>query len=163
MSPQSVPHPAPSRRLPRLLLSAGLFLTLPLAAGGCVGISVGDILGAAGSVVGTGKEVFSLGKLNSAQMASLPQTVDAARQAAQDLRLTCKSEAREDDQTTHLEFADDKCCTVTVTVEPRTVNLVRIQIDVGIFGSEPTARLFLARVRAHLPGGASPIPRTDDS
>jgi hypothetical protein len=38
-----------------------------------------------------------------------------------------------------------------VDVQARTARLVRLRVDVGWFGSQQTARLLLARLRAHLP------------
>jgi hypothetical protein len=150
----------------RLQFGALPLLLLPLTCGGCVGVTaatLGTVIGAAGSAVGTGADIYGLGKLKTAQMASLADTVAATQAAARDLHLKLKCERKEKDQTTHLEFCDDKCAKLEVRIEPRTPSLVHIRIDVGLFGSEPTARLFLARLRTHLPHDVSPVPKADES
>ena len=43
---------------------------------------------------------------------------------------------------------DDRKAAISVAVERRTETLCRTRIDVGVFGSEPTARLILIRMRS---------------
>jgi hypothetical protein len=138
-----------------------LGMALALSGSGCATLTLatlGTIAGTAGSAISTGKEVYGLGKLDAAEMARLDQMVAAANLAAADLGLQFKPnpKARQKDPTfVELPFADDKGARVKVTLERRAERLVRIRVDVGFFGSEVTARLFLARLRSHLPGGGS--------
>lgn len=139
-----------------------LGLALAFSSSGCATLTLatlGTIAGTAGSAISTGKEVYGLGKLDAAEMARLDQTVAATHQAADDLGLQFKPDPKarpKDPSIVELPFTDDKGSHVKVTVERRAERLVRVRVDVGFFGSEVTARLFLARLRTRLPGdGAS--------
>jgi hypothetical protein len=48
----------------------------------------------------------------------------------------------------------DEIQNAAVKIEQRTQRLCRIRVDVGWFGSDPTAKLFMDRIRTHLPPGA---------
>ncbi len=59
-----------------LLISAG---------GGCAAVplaTLGSVAGLSTSAVSTGREIFTLGKLDTAEMAGYPEAVVAARRAA---------------------------------------------------------------------------------
>ena len=134
-------------------------VAVALLAGGCAAVpvaAVGTIAGAAASAVSTGSEIYKLGKLDTADMARQADAIRAARLAAADLGLTFKKEEPRKGGATRLEFTDAKGASLKVLVEPRTPVLVHLRIDVGWFGSEPVARLFLARLRTHLPPPAVP-------
>jgi hypothetical protein len=132
------------------------------AGGGCAAIplaTLGTVAGISTSALSTGREIFTLGKLDTAEMAGYPEAVVAARRAAAELYLRPKGAEKLKDWTAELLFADEKGAKVEVDVERRTEMLVRIRIDVGLFGSEVTARLFLARLRLYLPPVKSPQPQ----
>ena len=135
---------------------------MPLAA-------LGTIAGAASSAASAGGEIYSLGKLDSAENARPDQAVAAARAAADDLGLKPRpikpeqEHPSKDSSITKLPFLDDKCAKVNVTVERRAARLVHVRINVGLFGSQETARLFLARLRAHLPAKSTPQPPATQS
>lgn len=134
-----------------------MVLALAFGTGGCATLTLatlGTIAGTAGSAISTGQEVYGLGKLDAAEMARLDQAVAASHQAADDLGLTFKPDPKahqKDASIIELPFVDDKGSRVMVRLERRAERLVRIRVDVGLFGSEVTAHLFLTRIRAHLP------------
>lgn len=116
--------------------------------------TLGSILGTAGSAASAGQEVYNLGKLDAAEMARFDQAVLATHQAADDLTLQFKPNPKshqKDPAVVELPFTDDKKDKINVRIERRAERLVWIRIDVGWFGSEVTAHLFLTRLRAHLP------------
>src|SRR5207237_6838682 len=122
--------------------------------GGCAALplaAVGAALEATSSAVSTGNDIYRLGKLDTAEMASPDDAVDAAHEAAAELSLRLRCAERKKHDVRRLTFADARCATLKVDVEPRTANLVRLRVNVGWFGDQSTARLFLARMRAHLP------------
>ena len=134
-------------------------LVVVLAITGCAAAPLAALstaFGIAGTAVSTGSSVYSSGKLDSAEMASLDDLRAAVFQAADDLRLETIYE-KDVDATRQIRFVDTRQFRIDVTIDPRTDNFARLRINVGINGSEPTARLMLARVRLHLP----PDPLTD--
>ena len=146
-----------------------MLLSLTLFGGGCASLTLatlGTVAGAAASAVSTGKDVYGLGKLDSAEMADFEQTISAAQFAAAEIGLTPKFDPNfhpeKDRSIMLLLFVDDKRSEVRVQIERRAWRLVRIRIDVGLFGSEVTARLVLDRLRAHLPLPAKPATRPSD-
>jgi hypothetical protein len=154
---------------PPLKAIAWAILAISLAAGssGCATLglaTLGTLAGAAGSAISTGKEVYGLGKLDAAEMARLDQALVATHQAADDLGLTFKPDPKahqKDPSIVDLPFADDKGACVKVRIERRAERLVRIRVDVGWFGSEVTAHLFLTRMRAHLPPSGQESPKSN--
>ena len=143
-----------------------LFTALALGAGGCAAIpvaAVGTLAGAGASAVSTGNDVYRLGKVDTAEMASFDQVVSAARLAASDLTLRSNPDEQRDHGVLRLHFADDKGAGVKVDVEARSARLVHTRIDVGWFGSQEVARLLLSRLRAHLPRArpTEPTPAGD--
>jgi hypothetical protein len=153
-------RPERSERISRPLRAmAWAILAMSLAAGssGCATLTLatlGTLAGSAGSAISTGKEVYGLGKLDAAEMVRLDQAITATHQAADDLGLTFNPDPKahqKDPSIVELPFADDKGAAVKVRIERRAERLVRIRVDVGWFGSEVTAHLFLTRMRAHLP------------
>jgi hypothetical protein len=132
-------------------------MLIALSGGGCASLTLatlGTLAGAAGSAVSTGHEVYSLGKLDAAELARLDQAVLATHQAADELGLTFKPNPREhqkDSSIVQLPFVDDKGSRLTVRIDRRAEQFVLVRVDVGWFGSQVTAELFLTRLRAHLP------------
>ena len=166
----SGPRPGPFRRSAwRPLPVAACLVLLALQAGGCAAIpmaTLGTLAGVTASAVSTGTDIYQMGKLETAEMAPFERATEAARRAADDLCLADKGSERRKRGGLMLHYADAKGAGLKVLIEPRTATLVRVRIDVGWFGSEPTARLFLARMRAHLPetephdvSAKSPPPR----
>jgi hypothetical protein len=138
---------------PRVLLPLLLCGTL---AAGCAAIplaTLGTIAGAAGSAVSTGRDVYSLGKLDTAEMATLAEVAQATRAARVELGLKTDPKPRHSSKAgiLRMAFLDDKCDRIAVRLERCAPRLVLIRVDVGWFGSETVARLFLARLRVHLP------------
>jgi hypothetical protein len=126
--------------------------------GGCGIISLatlGTVASAAGPAVSAGQEIFSMGKLDTAAMQRPDDVALAARKAALDLGLARKPNPNErgvkDLSIQELEFVDRKGNAFKITIDRRAERLVLLRIDVGLFGSQPAAQLFLTRIRAHLP------------
>lgn len=135
----------------------GMFFALG-GPGGCGILSLatlGTIAGAAGPAVSAGQELYSMGKLDTAEMQRADDVALAARKAALELGLARRPNPNErgvrDLSLQELDFVDQKGNTFKVTIERRAERLVLLRIDVGLFGSQPAARLFLTRIRAHLP------------
>jgi hypothetical protein len=92
---------------------------LALCGGGCAALplaAVGAALDATSSAVSTGSDIFRLGKLDTAEMASADDADDAARGAAADLglRLCCAERKKHDVR--RLTFADARCSKLKVDV-----------------------------------------------
>ena len=142
---------------------AVLCILLITAAGGCAAIplaTLGTVAGISTSAISTGREVFTLGKLDTTELAGYPETLAATRRAAAEMYLKPKGPEKLKDFTAELVFVDDKGATVEADIDRRTEMMVRIRIDVGLFGSEVTARLFLTRLRQYLPPVKNPRPQT---
>jgi hypothetical protein len=146
-------------------------IAMMFSTGGCAALTLatlGTIAGSAGSAISTGREVYELGKLDAAEMARFDQAVLAAQQAADDLGLQFKPypKGKPSDQSIMvLPFVDERGSRVKVRLERRAERLVLIRVDVGWFGSEVTAHLFLTRLRSHLPRppGKRPSPEEWES
>ena len=136
----------------RLILCFACAATAALCAGGCTTaavVSAGTVAGIAASAVSTGAEVYTLGKLNSADEARFDEWIDAVRAAAGDLHLKIEKESAKRKGEWRCTLVDERKAKIKVFVQRRTETLCRTRIDMGWFGSEPTARLLLARVRQH--------------
>ena len=120
-------------------------------AGGCTTAAVasaGTMVGFAASAVSTGADVYRLGKLDSADEARFDEWIVAVRAAAADLHLKVEKESRNNEKGEwRCTLLDERRAKIKVIVQRRTATLCRTRIDVGWFGSEPTARLLLAHVR----------------
>ncbi len=133
--------------------------------GGCTAVSlatIGTAAGIAATAVSTGADVYNLGKLDTAELVPLEGLHQAVHKVADEMGLK-HVEEQSRDGSIHFSFGDDREGMVRVTLESRTPTLSRIRINVGVFGNEPTARLFLQRIRANLetPGGQPSL--TNDS
>jgi hypothetical protein len=144
-------------------------LCLPFVSG-CAGITLatlGSVAGATATAAQAGEEVYQLGKLDTAEMASLETATRAVRLAGDDLSLkldtTPPPHRNRDPSIADFRYLDEKNTAINVHVEALTRSMVQIRIDVGIFGSEVMAHLFLTRLRAHLPrsrpGETQPAPQ----
>jgi Protein of unknown function (DUF3568) len=119
--------------------------------------AAGTAIGAASAAVATSADVYRLGKLDTALMADEDQCKTAVREAAANLRLEISQErTNKNEHTWKLELADERKDTTEITIQRRTATLSLLRIDVGWFGSEPTAQLIMAKIREHLPATASP-------
>jgi hypothetical protein len=133
-----------------------------LACTGCTAISfsaIGSIADLGNSAVTVGRDKYYFGKLTTAEMTDLPTARRAALAAARDLGLYLKAPETIDDGTLEFAFLDEDGTQIGVALTRRSGSLTRIKCDVGIFGSEVTDRLFLLRMRAHLPAPNAPAPR----
>ena len=142
-----------------LLMLVSLLL---LAEAGCVAapvVAAGAALEAASSAVSTGTDVYRLGKLDTAVLASYDDSRAAVRQAAANFRLKIVRDEQEGKHTNIWNFrlADDYKETVDVRIEQRSGMLCLLRVDVGWFGSQPTAQLIIDKIRSHLPSTALPI------
>jgi hypothetical protein len=139
-------------RLRFLLLLLATFLSSGCALVGLPAIAT--VLGIASSAASIGGSVYSQGKLDSSEMTTMPNWTASVYAAADDLHLKIKkpadpAPASQPMATMKIDLEDDLGSTITVTAERRTQTLLHSRIDVGVFGSEPTARLLLSRIRRH--------------
>ena len=131
-----------------------------LACGGCQLIpltAVGALFDIAGASVLAGPEVFTAGKLDGAFMVGDAKCRAAVRLAAKDLQLHIVRDRKiwGSRQRWGFQIQDDRKSDIVITVERRTPTLCWCRVDVGLFGSEPTARLVMDRIKAHLPPSAT--------
>jgi hypothetical protein len=95
-------------------------------------------------------------------MANYDDTREAVREAAANFRLKIvrDQQERKHYHIWNFELADDLKETVDVRIERRSDELCLIRVDVGWFGSQPTAQLIIDKIRSHLPSTALPISNT---
>jgi hypothetical protein len=146
--------------IPRVIHSTaliGLIVVLAMACGGCALVPLSTVFGIAGTAASTGPEVYSYGKLDIAFMAEDGIVQKAVREAAADLGLRMIRDCRVSQSKKIWNFVmqDDLNLKIGVTVEQRAAKLCLCQVDVGLLGSEPTARLVMTRIKAHLPSSAA--------
>ena len=135
-------------------------MAILLGCGGCEIVTlatVSTMLDIAGTVATTGPEVFSMGKLSTALMADDGEIQKAVRRAGADLHLHLVRDRQEKSYRNiwDFQFQDDRKSKIEVTVEKRAGMLCWLRVNVGIFGSEPTARLIMHRIESHLPPTAA--------
>ena len=159
------------RFLRRSVLLAAPALLLP--ASGCTLLSfstIGSLASLGNSSVSAGRDKYSFGRLTTAENASFEQAVNATLAAADDLGLKVKTPVSQGSEPTRADvaFVDDNGTQIGVHIVRRTPRLVDVRVDVGwFFGSEVTDRLFLVRLRTHLPPAdaarpsAAPTPDRD--
>jgi hypothetical protein len=131
-----------------LLLVVGA--ALASCAGGCAEVSiaaVGTTAGIAASAISTGGDVYRLGKLDTADEIHYDQWVAACRAGAGDLHYTVERESDKGYGKWLIVLRDDRRSRVDIHVDRRTETLCLTHIDVGLLGSEPTARLILTAIR----------------
>lgn len=122
--------------------------------GGCAAIplsAIGSIASLGNSSVTVGRDSYFFGKLTTAEMCTYDAARAAVRAAAADLGLRPKWPEDEKNGTSEMAFLDVKDEQVGVRIERLSDTMVRIRIDIGLLGPEVDGRLFLMRVRAHLP------------
>ena len=139
------------------LVMCGECALIPLA-------TVGAVVNIAGTAASAGPAVWKAGKLDSAFMADSVAVEMAVRSAAAEL---CLRTLHDSNKTKRgdiwdFQFVDDQKSNIEVVLERRTPMLCRCRVDVGFFGSEPTARLVMSRIELHLPKPAEP-PATLES
>ena len=134
----------PRRRRPHRGV-LGLIVMIPLVCTGC-GVELA-VLGAAASAASSGSAVFKRGKLNASWMSKFDAVVAAGEVAGTDLGLLMQSTSgnisKGDWETVFRAYNGDR---IVIRSQRRTPQLTEFQIDVGWFGSEPTARLLLKRM-----------------
>jgi Protein of unknown function (DUF3568) len=127
---------------------------MALGAGGCAVIPLATfatVLGIASTAATAGPEVYQQGKLDSALMANYHDVRQAVRRAARDLGLRVLRDRQSGcgwDWDFKLE--DDRGSKMEVTIQKRAANLCRCRVNVGLFGSEPTAKLVMSQIRAEI-------------
>ena len=127
-----------------------LSLFLIICTNGCAYL---DLAGAAAPVVSTGLDLFKLGKLDASVMANFNDCCNAANAGASDLGLRAVRQYKggKTVQVWETTYEDETNYKSTIRVVRRTARLSQCRIDVGLFGSETTARLLMDRIRQHLP------------
>jgi hypothetical protein len=134
-----------------LLLTCSSCALIPLA-------TVGAVVDIAGTAASAGPAVYKAGKLDTAFMADSVVVESAVRAALVDLCLRTDRDSSKDKRGDIwiFQFEDDRKTKIEVILERRTRTLCSCRVDVGFFGSEPTARLVLSRIEQHLP--PPPVP-----
>jgi hypothetical protein len=128
-------------------------LSVLLVLNGCAAASIataGTVAGLAASAVSTGADVYHLGKLDSVEMAKEAEMNDALHRMVTDLGLHIVLKQHEGTEW-YYRLDDDQGTTTGVTLDRLTPTMSSCRINVGLFGSEPRAKLMLFRIRAHLP------------
>jgi len=125
--------------------------------------TVGAVVDIAGTAASAGPAVFKAGKLDTAFMADYAAAKSAVRVAAADLhlRILCDRSRNQRGDIWEFELEDDQKTNIEIIIERRTAMLCLCRVDVGYFGSEPTARLVMSRIEQHLP--KLPAPSTAPS
>jgi len=126
-----------------------------ISCSGCITaslVTLGTVLGAVGSAASTGIDAYNLGKLDTALMTSADECHRSVLLAANDLGLHVQIDQRKSKPVTVFEMTlkDDLKSQVGIHIEYRTPTMCLCRVDVGIFGSEPTAKLMMERIRFHL-------------
>jgi hypothetical protein len=111
----------------------------------------------AGTAVSAAPEVYSAGKLDAALRVDDGDCRRAVRRAAADLQLRIVRDQKRSGgrQRWDFELQDDRKSEIEITVEKRSAMLCWCRVDVGLFGSEPTARLVMQVIESHLPPSAT--------
>jgi hypothetical protein len=143
---------------------AGIASLLLLCCSGCALIplaTLGAVVDIAGTAASAGPAVYKAGKLDTAFMNHLDDVHAAVRAAAADVDMRIASDQMKDKSGNVwvFELEDNQKSSIEVVIERRTRTLCRCRVDVGLFGSEPTARLLMSRIEQHLP----PPPATQPS
>lgn len=125
------------------------------ACSGCATVvslaAVGTALEVAGASATIGGEVYQLGKLDTAFNADPDHCRSAVLAAGEDLQLQLIRTRDHGEGEWDFKFQDDFNSKTEVTLEKRAGRLCRCRVDVGWFGSRPSAELFLRRMEVHLP------------
>jgi hypothetical protein len=143
----------PARNI-AILLQSIMLLVLACNGVGCATASiaaVGTVAGFASDAITTGSSVYRLGKLDSVDLATIDQMETAVRAMAKELKLSIIEEEKSEDGEWYFKLKDDEDATIEITLHSRTEIMCKSRVNVGWFGSEPTARLILQRVRDRLP------------
>jgi len=145
----------------------GIAAAVSLACGGCALIplaTVGAVVDIAGTAASAGPAVFRAGKLDVAFMGDSAVVKEAVRHAAADLclHIVCDASQSKHGEIWRFQLEDDQQTKIEVTLDRRTPMLCLCRVNVGLFGSEPTARLVMSRIEHHLPPPTAP-PTTSTS
>jgi hypothetical protein len=137
-------------------LLMGLSATFLLACGGCALLplaTLGALFDIAGTAVPIGTGVYLAGHLDTAFQADSGDCRRAVCQAAADLQLHIVRDYQRSGgrQRWELVLQDDRKSEIVITVERRSPMLCWCRVDVGLFGSEPTAKLMMQLIQSHLP------------
>jgi hypothetical protein len=116
------------------------------ALGGCAAGLDLAVIGAASQAAGTGSAVFSAGKIKAVGLVDVESARRAVYAAAADTSLTIDEESSPREDKYRIVLKDERNEKIYVYVERRTETMTRVQINVGYFGNEPTARLLLKRI-----------------
>ncbi len=144
MTPRK-PHRSDARNLASTLLLT-LTLTTHL---GCTGLEPA-MIGAAASAAATGTSVLAMGKLNAVYLADMDRVTNAIRQSLQDTGHTITRDEPDPPYRHRITAEDLRGEAVLIRVEQRTKQLTRYRFDVGLFGSNATAKLLFQRTEFYL-------------
>jgi hypothetical protein len=117
-----------------------------VGSGGCAGGLDIAVIGAATSAASSGAGVMSSGKIKVAGMVDAESLRTAVLIAADELDLTIASEESPGPRRFSFILKDDRNARLWVHIDQRTDAMSRVEINAGIFGSVPTAKLLLKRI-----------------
>lgn len=103
--------------------------------------------GIAATALSTTTDVYRLGKLDSADPIPYDLWIQATRQAAGDMGLAVALDEETEPGVWRMLLQDERRGRIKIRVERHAEHLTRTRIDVGFFGSEPTARLLIDQIR----------------
>lgn len=134
----------------RLILCLSGLLWLGACMHGCAaGVDIaliGAAAGAASSAADAGSAVYSAGKLRSVGMLDVESTRTAVLIAADELGLEIDEENEPRPGQYRIVLIDELNSRIYIHLQERTPTMTRLTINIGLFGSEPTARLILKRI-----------------
>jgi hypothetical protein len=137
------------RHLGIVMCSTGTLLMCAAVPGCAAGVDVALIsaaAGAASSAADAGSAVYSAGKLRSVGMLDVESTRTAVLIAADELGLEIEEESEPGPGRYRIVLIDELNTRIYVHLQERTPTMTRLTINMGMFGSEPTARLILKRI-----------------
>ena len=121
--------------------------------------TLGALFDIAGTAVSTGTEVYqySAGHVDTAFRADSGDCRQAVRRVAADLQLQILRDCKRGGgrQRWDIELQDDRKSKMIITVERRSPMLCWCRVDVGLFGSESTAKLVMQTIQSHLPSATT--------
>ena len=134
----------PTRRIRVAFAAVFLSAAMPLLSGCGVELAV------LASASKAGADAVGKSKIKSAAAAEPEAVYQATRQAAAELGLTVVHDRVPQPDRYRLTLEDGRGTDLRVKIDGRAEHLTRVTVDFGLFGHDPTGRLFLNRLQAYL-------------
>lgn len=114
----------------------------------CTGLEPAAI-SAGASAAQSGATFFTQGKFSSVELAGFEDAMKAVGKAAEEMSLLLDEEELEPKRA-RLVYEDEQGQSMVVVVERRSATVTQIQADVGTFGENGLASLFMRQMAAQL-------------